>query len=97
MFKQLLLHRNFPFQEFPIIVLVIIPAESKTMTGFTDILFFALVTCQQMNKTFVIAIKLMIGFILNIGDRTFKAVCFIEIQAHLTAFTTTFKRARKSV
>ena len=26
MFKQMLLHTTFPFQEFPIIVLVIIPA-----------------------------------------------------------------------
>ena len=45
-------------------------------------------TCQQINKTFVIAIKLMIDFIFNICDRTFKAICFIDIQAHLTMFTT---------
>ena len=45
---------------FSSITLIIIPSTSKIVGGVTYILFTALLTAQQINQTFIVAIKTMV-------------------------------------
>ena len=45
------------------ITLIVIPSSSKMADGITYILFTAYLTAQQVNQTFIVAIKTMVYFI----------------------------------
>ena len=74
-FKKTLVVRNdfvktfvshFPchhFVCFSDITLIVIPSASKMVGGVTYILFTAWLTAQQVNQTFIVAIKTMVYFI----------------------------------
>ena len=48
---------------FSNITLIVIPSTSKIVGGVTYILFTALLTAQQINQTFIVAVKTMVYFI----------------------------------
>ena len=89
-FQKLLFHIfHVTGLSFSDITLIVLPSTSKMVGGVTYILFTAWVTAQQVNQTFIGAIKTLIYFIGFFSGEASKFLCNTHALSIFTPRTTT--------
>ena len=81
--------KTFVWLSFSNITLAVIPSTSEMVGGVTYILFTAWLTAQQVNQTFIVAIKTMVYFIQFFGGEASKFVSNIDALTNLSPRTIT--------
>ena len=76
-------------RSFSNITLIVISSTSKMVGGATYILFTAWLTAQQVNQTFIVAIKTMVYFIGFFSGEASKFLSNTYALTNLTSRTTT--------
>ena len=74
---------------FSNITFIVVPSTSKMVGGVTYILFNAWLTAQQVNQTFIVALKTMVYFIRFFSGKASKFVSNIYALRNLIPRTTT--------
>ena len=82
---------------FSIILLVIIPPESKFISDRAYVLQTTYFRGKEVNEKFIITIKLVIYPILFLSLKRLKNIRFVDIWKHLATFTLTLFRTNFSL
>ena len=89
-FQKLLFHISYVTTlRFSDITLIVIPSASKKVGVVIYILFTAWLTAQQVNQTFIVAIKTMVYFIGFFSGEASKSLSNTYALTNLTPRTTT--------
>ena len=87
--KKACLFMIFTLQDFPIVMLIIIPPVSAFLISLTVVLRTRCLTRQEVDQAFITTCKSMINFV-NLISKTLKGVSFYNIFANLATIFVTF-------
>ena len=87
--KKACLFMIFALQDFPIVMLIIIPPVSAFLISLTVVLRTTCLTRQEVDQAFITTCKSMINFV-NLISKTLKGVSFYNIFANLATIFVTF-------